>query len=71
MEGKSDFSMDTSEVPLKSTGLLSTVQLQFLTGCFDLGTANIKRNCGKLQHYQVKKNPIATQEESDKCMVYI
>ncbi|XP_055489136.1 LOW QUALITY PROTEIN: probable E3 ubiquitin-protein ligase HERC1 [Leucoraja erinacea] len=52
MEGKSDFSMDTSEVPLKSTGLLSTVQLQFLTGCFDLGTANIKRNCGKLQHYQ-------------------
>ncbi|XP_072108525.1 probable E3 ubiquitin-protein ligase HERC1 isoform X1 [Mobula birostris] len=55
MESKSDISTDTSEVPLKSTGLLSTVQLQFLTGCFDLGTAktaNIKQNCGKFQHYQ-------------------
>ncbi|XP_051890412.1 LOW QUALITY PROTEIN: probable E3 ubiquitin-protein ligase HERC1 [Pristis pectinata] len=55
MEGRSDFSMDTSDAPLKSTGLLTTVQLQFLTGCFDLGTANtanIKQNCGKLQHYQ-------------------
>ncbi|XP_069780317.1 probable E3 ubiquitin-protein ligase HERC1 isoform X3 [Narcine bancroftii] len=55
MEGKSDFSLEPSEIPLNSTGLLSTVQLQFLIGCFDLGpasTANIKQNCGKFKHYQ-------------------
>ncbi|XP_067888501.1 probable E3 ubiquitin-protein ligase HERC1 isoform X5 [Heterodontus francisci] len=54
MEDKSGSALDTSGQPLKSTGLLLTIQLQFLTGCFDLGTANtanIKRNCGKLQHY--------------------
>ncbi|XP_041057144.1 probable E3 ubiquitin-protein ligase HERC1 isoform X1 [Carcharodon carcharias] len=54
MEGKSGTSLDSSGLSAKSTGLLLTVQLQFLTGCFDLGTANttnIKRNCGKLQHY--------------------
>ncbi|XP_043542936.1 probable E3 ubiquitin-protein ligase HERC1 isoform X3 [Chiloscyllium plagiosum] len=54
MEAKGGSSLDSSGLSVKSTGLLLTVQLQFLIGCFDLGTANttnIKRNCGKLQHY--------------------
>ncbi|GCC28307.1 hypothetical protein chiPu_0006736 [Chiloscyllium punctatum] len=54
MEAKGGSSLDSSGLSVKSPGLLLTVQLQFLIGCFDLGTANttnIKRNCGKLQHY--------------------
>uniref|UniRef100_A0A4W3J8I3 HECT-type E3 ubiquitin transferase n=1 Tax=Callorhinchus milii TaxID=7868 RepID=A0A4W3J8I3_CALMI len=54
MEGKGPCSSEVSGLPLKSSGLLMSVQLQFLTGCFDLGTANSannKQSIGKLQHY--------------------
>lgn len=63
MEEKGSISLtgSRSSSGFQSSTLLTSVRLQFLAGCFGLGTvghAGAKGESGRLHHYQVGERPV-------------